>query len=270
VTLFPLDLAHLDGTSEALRAAFQEIEQRVDALPRLNKILSEPQEEILQMQLDERAAVLGSAMLPPASILLLKRLLHEKELRMAAQIHGPHDPTYHAWEKQSLLPRGTYVQKTTTLRLGGKLFLVCSIGDQHFGEHEQALLATYLGLSRSAARQATFNPKDFTAAEYGLFPGIVSPFLPFGAEKPLYAVVQLAWPAAWNERNVGVSVSLCETVSIPLSDYGGILCSYLPQSLPIYFLDQTEEIVATTGRRQSTEINVDLATEGLTAFDPRL
>ena len=216
--------------------------------PPLNETLRRETDEELCTLLDKRTADLGIATLPTASMLLLKQLLSEVGLTMASQVFGPHPATLHAWEKQKLLPWGTHVQKTTTLRIGRKSFLFSSIGNQRFGENEQFALVEYLGLSRSEARQVTINPQDIKAESLGFRQGNVSLFLQDDYWEKLHALVQLAWPPLWGDQNVAITIDPWHTVLLPLRFYGRVLCRYVPQHVAIYFLDGGEVIV-TSGRR---------------------
>ena len=251
MVLTPLEINadHLEREPQALTAVFNEVKARLALFPPLNEILLSESDEELCTLLDEREAALGMATLPRKSLLLLKKLLEDKGLVMASQIHGPHRPTFHAWEKQKLLPWGSYVQKTTTLRLGGKLLLICSVGDRRLGRSEKSALTSHLALSPKASRQVKLNPSTVEAESLGFLRGIVSPFLSEGHWNDLHALVQLAWPPEWEQQHVAISLSPCESLLIPLRFYGGILCRYVPKTMPIYFLDQSG-VTVTSGRRE--------------------
>ena len=59
-------------------------------------------------------------------------------------------------------------------------------------------------------------------------PGMVSPFLPPFHPNRLVAVVQVPWPADWDDQGkaVGVSLSLFESLILPLSCFRAILRQY--------------------------------------------
>jgi hypothetical protein len=229
-----LDLARLEHDPDALWDYYREIERRIALLPPLSETLRQPSCAVRTARLKERATTLGVATIQPESMLLLIQLFQEEGLDMAAQLFGPHAATLHARDKQALLPRDACVQKTVSLLLGRRYLLVSRIGDGVLERAEQRAIAAVLGLSRKAARQATLNPPGFVVEhELGLLRGMVSPFLPAGFGGNLHAIVQLAWPTAWEEvgRCVAISLSPCESVLVPLRCYRRILRRYVYQSL---------------------------------------
>jgi hypothetical protein len=68
--------------------------------------------------------------------------------------------------------------------------------------------------------------------EFGMLPGMVSPFLPPFHPSRLAAVVHVAWPADWEEqgKEVGVSLSLFESLILPLHCFRTILRQYAAQA----------------------------------------
>ena len=61
-----------------------------------------------------------------------------------------------------------------------------------------------------------------------MLPGMVSPFLPPLHSSRLEAVVQVPWPTDWEYQGkaVGVSLSLFESLILPLSCFRAILRQY--------------------------------------------
>ena len=230
------DLARLDQDPEAIHIYHQEIQRRISyLLPPLEETLRLTESPCLHARLCERASTLGIATLRPDSLLLLARLFREEGLEMADHLFDPHAATLRASEKQALLPVRAQVQKTVSLLVGGRLVLVTWIGDRLLGRAERFALAAKLGLSRSAARQATLNPPGCVAEqEFGLLRGMVSPFLPTGFGTKLHAVTQLSWPQVWEDegQSVAISLSPCESLLIPLRCYRRILYHYVRQSIP--------------------------------------
>ncbi len=230
------DLMRLEHDPGAIHRYHQEIQRRIAyLLPPLEEALRLREAAGLHARLCERASALGIATLRPDSLLLLAQLFREEGLEMVDHLFGPHAATLHAREKQALLPVGAQVQKTVSLLVGGRMVLVTWIGDRLLGRAERFALAAKLGLSRSAARQATLNPPGCVAEqEFGLLRGMVSPFLPADFGKRLHAVAQLSWMQVWEDegQSVAISLSPCESLLIPLRCYRRILCHYVRQSIP--------------------------------------
>ncbi len=230
------DLALLEQEPEAIVGYHQEIQRRIAyLLPTLAETLRLTESAGLYAGLTERASLLGVATLGPDSLLLLAQLFREEGLEIADHLFGPHPTTLRVREKQALLPGGVHVQKTVSLLLGGRLILVTSIGDRLLERAERFAVAAHLGLSRRAAHQATLNPLGCIAEQaFGLLRGMVSPFLPAGFGTGLHAVVQLAWPAVWEDggQSVAISLSPCESLLIPLRCYRRILHRYVRWSIP--------------------------------------
>ncbi len=61
-----------------------------------------------------------------------------------------------------------------------------------------------------------------------MLPGMVSPFLSPLRPSRLAAVVQVSWPEAWEDQDkaVGVSLSLFESLILPLRCFRAILRQY--------------------------------------------
>ncbi len=231
-----LDLARLEHDPVAIWEYYQEIERRIALLAPLGEILRQTSSAARSAGLSERESALSVATLCPDSLLLLAQLFREEGLEMADHLFGPHAATLHACDKQALLPRGVQVLKTVSLLLGERLLLVSRIGDQVLSRAQRRAIAAALGLSRKATRQATLNPLGLVAErELGLLRGMVSPFLPAGYGTNLYAVVQLPWPAAWEDAGqcVAISLSPCESLLVPLRCYRRILRRYVRQSIPL-------------------------------------
>jgi hypothetical protein len=92
-----------------------------------------------------------------------------------------------------------------------------------------------LGQPNRRSRHATINPADLqTVEEFGMLPGMVSPFLrPMRATR-LAALVVLPWPRGWEEqgREVALSLSLWESLVLPLGCLRPILRSYACRAYP--------------------------------------
>jgi hypothetical protein len=167
-----------------------------------------------------------------------RAFLHQIASRYISGVHQRllvHEPTLAAASKQTLLPAGVMVQKTVTLQLGPLLAQVSGIGDFSLGRHSIRAIASALGLSRREASHHCINPVNCDPEkEYGLQTGMVSPFLAPKHPTGLAAVVQIPWPAQWEreQRQVAVSLSLSESLMLPLSSFLDVLRDYAKYAYP--------------------------------------
>jgi hypothetical protein len=209
----------------------EQLEQLHRRLPPLQDIFARWQNAGRSSRSDalaRREKVLGVATLSGASLLLLYDLasLYVKDLPERIYWHAP---TQSAAETQAVLPPQVLVQKTVSVEMAGKLLLWTSVGEQVHTLEQRRSVAEALGLPRRAAKQcstnsATCRPEE----EFALLPGMVSPFLPPFHPSRLAAVVHVPWPADWEEQGkaVGVSLSLFESLILPLHCFGTILRQY--------------------------------------------
>jgi hypothetical protein len=207
-----------------------------------------------------RKQLLGPATLPGASIQLLATCAEEclprgtEESGISAWEARPlhtrlvrHRHSHSAMETQTLLPPGVLVQKTVTLALGELLVLCTGVGTWWLSRQELHAIAQALGLPNRRSRHATINPASFqTVEECGMLPGMVSPFLhPLRATR-LTALVVLPWPRCREAqmREVAISLSLWESLVLPLGCLRSLLRSYACRAYPavrLIDLQGTEE-----------------------------
>jgi hypothetical protein len=201
--------------------------------------------------LSRREHCLGPATLPGASLQFLAACLEE------CLPHAPQDDLTSAWESrplharlvrhrasqsavetQALLPPGVLVQKTVTLALGAVLVLCTGVGTQRLSHQERHAITAALGLPRRVSRRSTINPITSDAvACFGMAPGMVSPFLRPDADRQpsrLTALVLLPWPRRWEAqaREVAISLSLWESLLLPLGCLRPLLWSYASRAYP--------------------------------------
>ncbi len=182
--------------------------------------------------LELREAVLGAATLSCASLRLLYEIasLHIQALRDVEPVSAWHTrpvheriafhaATHSAAQTQVVLPPGALVQKTVTVEMAGKLLLCTCVGDRKLERTHLRAVAHALALPRRALKQCTINPSTCDPVEeYGMLPGMVSPFVSPLRKTRVAAVVLLPWPRWWEEqgREVAVSLSLWESLLLPL------------------------------------------------------
>jgi hypothetical protein len=178
--------------------------------------------------LARREQLLGPATLSSASL----RLLYDVSSRYVDDLPERicwHEATQSAAETQAVLPPRVLVQKTVSVDMAGRLLLWTGIGEQEHTLDQRRVVASALGLPRRAARRCSTNPATCSPEkEFAMSPGMVSPFLPPFHLNRLVAVVQVPWPADWDDQGkaVGVSLSLFESLILPLSCFRAILHQY--------------------------------------------
>lgn len=154
-----------------------------------------------------------------------------------------------------LLPWGAEVLKTVTVRLGGgargqqqaegagthgppaggDLILWSTVGDAQIERSHLRHVGEALGLSRRAVRSSVINPEEVDPEEaYGMYPGMVSPFLPRGRPAHLRALV-MVWPADLQQtKTLAISLSPFESLLLrmPLAEFRLLLHLYLKRAAP--------------------------------------
>jgi hypothetical protein len=155
-----------------------------------------------------------------------------------------HAPTFTAAETQAVLPQGCLVQKTITGRVADKLILWTGVGDFRVTRVLRKMANQKLGFTTK--RDHNFNPVEIDPfLFYGVRPGMVSPFLirDTPATSQLTALFALDWSSySANTTSVAVSLSLTESLIMPVRELEGVLHTYaraVYSELPIFTL--TEE-----------------------------
>ncbi len=198
--------------------------------------------------LARRKQLLGSTTLSGASI----QLLYECAVDSLRSLPGeePHSPwlsrplharilrhrsSLSAAGTQVLLPPGVLVQKTVSVTLAGTLMLCSGVGLQRLTRQHLRTIAATLALRGRAVKQCTINPFTYNPVEtFGMQPGMVSPFLHPCRPAGLTALVLLPWPQQCEVqgREVAISLSLWESLALPLSCLRHLVLSYARRAYP--------------------------------------
>lgn len=198
--------------------------------------------------LHQREQVLGRASLSSASLQLLYEIatqhihalrtvpsLSARSLRPLHERLVRHAASRTAVETQALLPPPAIVQKTVSLDMAGRLMLCTTVSTQLLARWHLRSIAATSGLPRRSLKHTTLNPATCDPLEtFEMEPGMVSPFLrPHRATK-LTALALLPWPDVWDEpeQEVGVSLSLWESVLLPLRCLRAIIRGYASVAYP--------------------------------------
>jgi hypothetical protein len=127
------------------------------------------------------------------------------------------------------------VQKTVSVAMAGTLLFSTTIGTQNLAREHLRYIAKILAFPCHAARNCTLNPASCDPVEeFGMLPGMISPFVRPLRRTGLAAVALLPWPEAWEEpeTEVAVSLSLWESLLLPLRCLRSIICSYAKCAYP--------------------------------------
>lgn len=183
-------------------------------------------------KLDRRETDMGAGTVAAEAIALLMRIASAHGVGdLAARVHH-HEPTYSASAKQSHMPGDVLVQKTLSLKCGSAYLLATGVGAWHISRAAQRAFAARDCLPASANGSFTINPTSFdVASELGLAPGMVSPFLKPGIASRLERVVILE-PVDIDATQFAVSLSLFESLVLPVTHFVGIISDYLSAALP--------------------------------------
>lgn len=195
--------------------------------------------------LQQREQVLGVASLSSASLQLLYEIatqhiqaLPSRSSQATRPLHKRlvrHAASQTAAETQALLPAHVVVQKTVSLEIAGKLMVCSSVGDQLLARQHLRAIAAMYGLPRRSLKHATLNPATCDPVEvFEMAPGMVSPFFRPHRATRLDALILLPWPESWEEQEqeVAVSLSLWESLLLPLRCLKGIVSGYARQAYP--------------------------------------
>jgi len=155
------------------------------------------------------------------------RPLHARLLR--------HGPSLSAAERQALLPPGVLVHKIVSMTLAETLLLCTGVGPQRLTRQHLRAIAAALALPRWTVKQCSINPVTYHSVEtFAMQPGMVSPFLHPSYHTGLGALVLLSWPEPREaqEQEVAISLSLWESLVLPLRCLRQLIRSYARQAYP--------------------------------------
>ncbi|GAC1309836.1 MAG: hypothetical protein NVSMB27_46980 [Ktedonobacteraceae bacterium] len=195
--------------------------------------------------LQMREQYLGAATLSSESVCLL----YDIASQFLDDVHGrvcTHEASQSALETQALLPQQVLVLKTVSMDLARTLLLWSCVGEQEITRGQQRHVATALDLPLRAAKRCSINAPDCNPEqEFAMMRGMVSPFLPPHHPHRLAAVVLVSWPPEWEDQGlqVGISLSLFESLIIPLTFFRPILYQYMRRAYtpPVRWIELPSE-----------------------------
>jgi hypothetical protein len=197
-----------------------------------------------------RKQLLGPTTLSGASIQLLYECANESLRRLhqpVQDLHSPwdsrplharllrHGPTLSAAETQALLPPGVLVQKTVSMTLADTVLLCTGAGTRRVTRQHLRALSAALALPRRSVKQCALNASNANPVElFAMQPGMVSPFLHPTRDTAVGALVLLPWAERWEaqEREVAISLSLWESLMLPLRCLRPLIRSYARRAYP--------------------------------------
>jgi hypothetical protein len=219
--------------------SFAMIEELLGALPPLEDIWASLPDPAALALLQKREQLVGVATLSCRSLSLLHELIGAIGIPTVIWRHAP---SLRASEKQAILDAGwghwrVLVNKTLTIRLGTTHLLCTGVGDFTLHRSLFSAIATALHLPRRIVKDCHINPADY-APEYalGLLTGMVSPFIsPAISAHRLQAVIHLTETAGEcepREPMVAVSLSPCESLLLPLTQFRVLTQMYARRAYP--------------------------------------
>lgn len=188
--------------------------------------------------LAKRERSFGAATLPAQSLLLLLTLAEQYGVDSAHSIVS-HEATVTAAQTQAVLSSTTVVQKTVCLEIVNRrgetpdLVVLTGLGNFALERGHRHVLADHLGYFHRAVKRAVLNPPWLDpVALFGMMPGMVSPFLAPEPPPPLAALAVLKTLPPSDMTHVAVSVSLFESLVLPIATFFPLLESYARLVLP--------------------------------------
>lgn len=173
----------------------------------------------------------ADAALPSQSVALLFELC----LRYGVEpVVRSHRPSFSAAQKQNIVAPAQ-VQKTVTVRLAHATLLCTAIGDPLLSRELMREVAERLGLARASVKRLHINPPDCDPMiEFGMAPGMVSPWLRPGAATSVRAVVLTgeATPRTTDDVPVALSLSLRQSLFVPARIVPAMLQDYAARAYP--------------------------------------
>jgi hypothetical protein len=121
------------------------------------------------------------------------------------------------------------------MTLGETLLLCTGAGSRRVNRQQLHAIAAALSLPRRIVKQCTLNALNANPIEaFAMQPGMVSPFLDPSQHTAIGAVVLLPWPKRWEaqEREVAISLSLWESLVLPLRCLRPLIRSYARRAYP--------------------------------------
>jgi hypothetical protein len=193
-----------------------------------------------------RKQLLGATTLSGASIQLLYECATDslRSLRVLER-HTPwgmrplharllrHGPSVSAASTQALLPPGVLVQKTVSMTVGEASLLYTGVGLRRVTRQHLRAIAAALALPGRTIKRCTINPIHSNPVEScDMWPGMVSPFLHPARSAHITALVLSPVPPQHEAREVAISLSLWESLLLPLSCLRPLIRSYARRAYP--------------------------------------
>jgi hypothetical protein len=210
---------------------FQEIERIVESLPPLAQLGDAWQHGAGDSgALKQRVKELSVATMAAESLQLLFEVAQDEGVNELEKRIIRHKPSLSAADKQAILS-DSLVQKTVTILIEGKFVLCSSVGDFKISRKLLSEIGAELDLPRRKFA-SYINPAAFIPEiELGLLRGMVSTFFSPGRMTQL-CLVGFITPSSSQLPDVAVSLSPCESLLLPCSQFPRIVKKYAERAYP--------------------------------------
>ena len=150
-----------------------------------------------------------------------------------------HEASISALEKQAILSVDVVVQKSLTIKMAGKCYLVTGLGDFFLPKSLFGFIGRQFGHTRAQWKSATINPAGEHPADLcGLYPGIVSPFSRHPYRVPWDHFLPSYQPSA---TQCAISLSVTTSLIVPIVDllfcFNHTDCSFI-HHFPVFYQEE--------------------------------
>lgn len=200
----------------------------LSTLPRLEEVFSAYGTADWVGQLHRRGRCLGKGSLSGTVIHELCTIAEELGVTGLTHRALTHSPSFSAASKQQVLPSAVNVQKTISMQIGDNYTLCTGVGDWNVDRNLKKFIAKHVALSSSAAHNIIINPPTIDPIRHlGVWPGMVSPFLDATLPSNLRTLIILQPSAMVLEQDFGVSISLYESLILPVRYFTAIVSNFV-------------------------------------------
>jgi len=205
----------------------------LSTLPRIEEVFSVYGTADWVRQLHRRGEYFGKGSLSGGVIHELCVIAEELGVTGLAHRVLTHSPSFSAASKQQILPSTVHVQKTISMQIGDEYTLCTGVGDWSVDRNLKKFIVKHMALSSSAMHSIIINPPTIDPIKHlGVWPGMVSPFLDTTLPANLRTLIILQPSTEVLEQDFGVSISLYESLILPVRYFTAIVSNFVGTMQP--------------------------------------